>query len=340
MELFLDSVDFSEIEEITQQGIITGLTTTPTFMHRHGITDIDKAIIKLSNMTPNLHIEALGEDYDSTISEAYRLLELPLKKEPVFKIPISDYGVKACKYLVDEGYKVNIHLVYTLNQAYLAMEAGATYVCPLVGRLHDEGHDAMGLIENIVKAVNHYRYKTKVMVSSVRHPEHVRQSLLIGAHACTIPGAVIKQLTNNNLTTIGSKQFFEHTKLMTTKVRNVIREKNPICKLSDSIIDAIKEMTESRLGSVSIVDEKGKLIGIFTDGDLRRHLKIKGKDIINMKISDFNYNSPVTVNADAYLHEVIGIFSEYAYDNIIVVEGDVPVGMIDIQDFVKMGLLG
>lgn len=340
MELFLDSVNFEEIEEFSRVGILTGLTTTPSFMHRYGITDIDGAIVKLSGMVPSIHIEALGEDYESVIAEAHRLLELPLKIEPVFKIPVSDYGIRACKTLVNDGHKVNVHLVYTLNQAYMAMEAGATYVCPLVGRLHDQGHDALALIEHIVNITNQYEYKTKVMVSSVRHPEHVRQALLIGAHACTVPGAVLKMLTKNTLTTVGAEQFFQHTKLMTMKVRDVIREKNPVCKLSDLVMDAIAEMTESRLGSVSIVDDKNKLFGIFTDGDIRRQLKVRGKDIFNMKMSDFQYNKPVTVSADAFLHEAVSIFAEHEYDNIIVVEGDTPLGMIDIQDFVKMGLLG
>ena len=64
MELFLDSVNFEEIEEAIKSGTLTGLTTTPTFMFRHGITDTDGAIVKLSGMVPSLHIEALGEDVD------------------------------------------------------------------------------------------------------------------------------------------------------------------------------------------------------------------------------------------------------------------------------------
>ena len=183
MELFLDSVNFDEIEEAVTLGILSGLTTTPTFMFRHGITDLDGAIVKLSGMVPILHIEALGKSVAEIKAEVDRILKLPLKKEPVFKIPVSNHGISACRQLVNQGRQVNIHLVYTLNQAYLAMEAGSTYVCPLVGRLHDQGHDAMALIEQTVAIVDRYGYKSKIMVSSVRHPEHVRQALLLGAHA-------------------------------------------------------------------------------------------------------------------------------------------------------------
>jgi transaldolase len=340
MELFLDSVNFEEIEEAIKLGTLTGLTTTPTFMFRHGITDIDEAIVKLSGMVPSLHIEALGKNVDEIKAEVDRIMKLPLERNPVFKIPVSNHGISACRQLVNEGHQVNIHLVYTLNQAYLAMEAGTTYVCPLVGRLHDQGHDAMALIEQTVEIVDRYGYESKVMVSSVRHPEHVRQALLLGAHACTVPWNVLKMLTLNNLTTVGSEQFMEHTRLMTVKAREIIREQNPVCKRSGSVLDAIAQMTESRLGAVSVVDNDNKLVGIFTDGDIRRKIKEHGADFVNKKMSDFSYQKPVTIAADALLHEAVEIFSSHEYDNIIVVENNVPIGMIDVQDLVRMNLLG
>ena len=125
MDLYLDSVDFKEIEAAGALGFVKGLTTTPTFMHRHGITDIDGAIVKLSGMVPELQVEALGETPDAIVAEAERILALPLEKEPVFKVPISNAGVTGCKRLTDRGLRVNVHLIYTLNQAYMAMEAGA-----------------------------------------------------------------------------------------------------------------------------------------------------------------------------------------------------------------------
>ena len=147
MELYLDSVDFKEIEEALKLGIIDGLTTTPTFMHRHGITNVDEAILKLSKMVKVLQVEALGDTPEEVEKEADRLIALGLDpKKTVFKIPVSNIGIAACKRLRDKGYMVNVHLVYTLAQAYMAMQAGATYVCPLVGRLQDQGHDAVTLV--------------------------------------------------------------------------------------------------------------------------------------------------------------------------------------------------
>ena len=341
MDLYLDSVDFSEIEEAFNLGFLKGLTTTPTFMHRHGITDIDSAIVKLSGMVPELQVEALGQTHEEIVNEAHRLLGLPLKRSPVFKIPVSLDGLRACKTLCDEGHRVNVHLIYTLNQAYMAMAAGAAFVCPLAGRLHDQGHDAFKLYEQCVNVVERYDYPTKIMFSSVRHPEHVRQAMLAGVHVCTVPWGVLKRLCDNVLTTAGTDQFFEHTRLMTIKVGEVIRASNPTCQLSDTVTQALMKMTESKLGAVTLLDADGSLAGIFTDGDIRRRLHDQGQEILDKKMSELNYTaSPVTINADALLYEAVNIFKERQIDNIIVLENNVPLGILDIQDLVKMGLIG
>jgi TalC/MipB family fructose-6-phosphate aldolase len=342
MELYLDSVDFNEIRTAFDWGYLTGLTTTPTFMHRHGITDIDGAIVELSSLVPVLQVEALGENCEEILAEAARIRALPLnpKCDIVFKIPVSNEGLKACRKLTNEGHKVNVHLVYTLNQAYMAMAAGATYVCPLVGRMHDQGIDAMTLIKHCIEAVDRYKYNTKIMVSSVRHAEHVRQAIRLGAHTCTIPWSVLKALNSNNLTQLGTDQFFEHTRLMTVQVKDVIRHWNPVCRIDSTLLDAMLQMTDSKLGAVAVLDEHNKLKGIFTDGDLRRHIRERGKEVLEARMKDFEYTAPLTVNAEALLYEAVNLFKKHQVDNLIVVEGGAPVGMLDIQDFVGMGLIG
>ena len=96
MELYLDSANMKEIEEGFKLGFLDGLTTTPTFMQKEGITDIDGTIVKLSKMVPVLQIEALGANADEIKKEAYRQLELGLDpKKTVFKIPVSLEGVRA-----------------------------------------------------------------------------------------------------------------------------------------------------------------------------------------------------------------------------------------------------
>jgi transaldolase len=332
MELYLDSADLKEIEEAFQLGFLNGLTTTPTFMHRGGVTDVDGLIVKLSKIVPVLQIEALGNTAEEVLAEAKRQLNLGLDpKKTVFKIPVSLEGVKACNLLRKEGLLVNVHLVYTLQQAYMAMHAGATYVCPLVGRLQDQGHDALDLVAQCVNAVDHYGYDTKIMFSSVRYAEHVRNAINIGVHTITAPWKVMKALTDNNLTALGTQQFVEHTKLMTVRVKDVLNSKNPIVSADTSVTDALVKMTEYGFGSITVTKDN-KVVGVFTDGDLRRKLQENGREVLAKKIGEFQYKEPVSIDADALLNEAADLFKKTKVDTILVTDGGKPVGMLDIQD--------
>jgi transaldolase len=332
MELYLDSADLKEIEEAFQLGFLNGLTTTPTFMHRGGVTDVDGLIVKLSKIVPVLQIEALGNTAEEVLAEAKRQLNLGLDpKKTVFKIPVSLEGVKACNMLRKEGLLVNVHLVYTLQQAYMAMHAGATYVCPLVGRLQDQGHDALDLVAQCVNAVDHYGYDTKIMFSSVRYAEHVRNAINIGVHTITAPWKVMKALTDNNLTALGTQQFVEHTKLMTVRVKDVLNSKNPIVSADTSVTDALVKMTEYGFGSITVTKDN-KVVGVFTDGDLRRKLQENGREVLAKKIGEFQYKEPVSIDADALLNEAADLFKKTKVDTILVTDGGKPVGMLDIQD--------
>jgi TalC/MipB family fructose-6-phosphate aldolase len=339
MELYLDSVDIKEIEEAFKLGFLAGLTTTPTFMHREGITDIDGMILKLAQMVPVLQVEALGETADEIYAEAQRLVALGLDpRKTVFKIPVSLHGVAACKRLRDAGLMVNVHLVYTLQQAYMAMAAGATYVCPLVGRLQDQGHDALALVEQCVEAVEYYGYDTKIMFSSVRHAEHVRNAINLGVHTCTVPWKVMKALTENNFTTLGTQQFFEHTKLMTIKVREAMSGANPTVKHNGTVLEALVEMTRSGLGAVTVLEETGSIKGVFTDGDLRRALQQHGDATLHKSLTEFTFHTPLSVDAEALLHDAHSLFKKKQIDNLIVTENGRLAGMLDVQDLVKLNV--
>ncbi|MCL4483074.1 MAG: CBS domain-containing protein [Bacteroidetes bacterium] len=340
MEFFLDSANMAEIEEALKLGIIDGVTTTPTFMHKNGITDIDGAIIKLSKMVPVLMIEALGETSQEIVAEARRLLALGLdKKKTVFKIPVNMEGVKACKKLHEEGFLVNVHLVYNIQQAYMALTAGANYVCVLVGRMQDQGHDALGLVKQIVEVINHYKYDAKVMFSSVRYPEHIKEALLLGAHNITIPWGVMKKLGDNHLTKLGTDQFFQHTRLMTIQVKSVISDVNPVVDVDCKVLDALLKMTDSGMGAVTVVSKEGKLAGIFTDGDLRRQMRKMGDLILTATVGECMTANAISIESDAMLQKATDIFNANQVDNIIVTENGKPIGMLDVQDLIKLDLL-
>jgi TalC/MipB family fructose-6-phosphate aldolase len=333
MELYLDSANLKEIEEGFKLGFLDGLTTTPTFMQREGITDIDGMIVKLSKIVPVLQIEALGDTAEDILKEAQRQLDLGLDiKKTVFKIPVSLEGVRACKMLRNHGMMVNVHLVYTLQQAYMAMQAGATYVCPLVGRLQDQGHDALDLVAQIVDAVDHYGYDTKVMFSSVRTMEHVRNALNLGVHTITVPLKIMKQLTENHFTTVGTDQFIKDTRLMTVRVKEALNGVNPIVDSKTNLAEAIVKMTEYGFGAITIINNDGSLKGVFTDGDLRRKLTSDGREVLSKTMADFEYGNAISIEGSALLNEAATIFKATKVDTILVTDQGKPIGMLDIQD--------
>jgi CBS domain-containing protein len=214
----------------------------------------------------------------------------------------------------------------------MAMHAGANYVCPLVGRLQDQGHDALSLVEQCVDAVNYYGYDTKIMFSSVRNIEHVRNAINIGVHNITVPYKILQQMSENNFTKLGTEQFYEHTRLMTVKVREAMSKINPVVTSDTSLQDAIIKMSEYGFGCIIVTNGADKAKGVFTDGDLRRVLQQDGRDVLNKKMADFSYNTPVSVESDELLFKANELFKTHKVDNILVTEKGKPVGLLDIQD--------
>ena len=333
MELYLDSANLEEIEKAFSLGFLYGLTTTPTFMHRDGHEDIDGTILKLADMVPVLQVEALGRSAQEIVDEAHRMLDMGVRSDStVFKIPISLEGASACQKLIAEGHQVNLHLIYTLQQAYIAMSAGATYICPLVGRLQDQGHDALTVVDQCVEAVNYYGYDSKIMFSSVRHPEHVRNAMNIGAHACTIPWKVLNQLAQNHFTDMGTEQFFKDTRLISTRVGEAMRQHPATISSNKTVLDAMLDMTQSRLGAVTVLDGNGAIHRIFTDGDLRRLLEKEGGDALQKTLSDLPSNQPQVIDAASTLQESSDLFRQAKVDTLVVMRDAKVVGMLDIQD--------
>jgi transaldolase len=151
----------------------------------------------------------------------------------------------------------------------------------------------------------------------------------------------MKNLCENTLTALGTAQFREHTQLMTTRVKDVIRAANPVCQTSDTLTNAMVKMTESRLGVVTLVDAAGAVAGVFTDGDLRRKLQSDGRGILDKSFATIGFSkSPLTIDRDSLLNDAVKVFKKAEVDSIVVVNGTKPVGVLDVQDLIKLGLLG
>jgi CBS domain-containing protein len=227
----------------------------------------------------------------------------------------------------------NVHLIYTPQQAYMAMNSGATYVCPLVGRLQDQGTDALALVDSIVAFKERHGYASKVMFSSVRHSEHVRNAMDLGVDAVTVPWSVAQQLPNNHLTSLGTAQFDEDHRRMTVRVADVLRPDQAILSPDTPVRDALVAMTVSGLGAV-VLAEQGRAVGLFTDGDLRRLMERQGTLDVHASLrSAHALRAPHAVASSALLNDAYRRFAETKVDQLLVEdESGKALGLIDIQD--------
>jgi len=201
MKIFIDTLDYDIIKKYYDMGILSGVTTNPTMMNRFNIKDDVEMVNKLRDIIGNneIHIEAFGSNYLEILENSDRLLSTG--KNLVFKIPFSEGGVEAANHLIKMGHKTNLHLIFSINQAIIASSINSTYICPLIGRLDDIGHSAYDNIKIMKKL------PTKIMMSSIRHPQHVINALDLEVDAITIPPSVLEKMFEHPLTVNGINQF-------------------------------------------------------------------------------------------------------------------------------------
>lgn len=205
MKFFIDTANINQIKEAAAMGLLDGVTTNPSLVAKEGKNFLDILHEIVAIVDGPISAEVVSTDYAGILKEADDLSKI--HKNIVIKVPLIKEGIKAVKTLSEKGIKTNVTLCFSPMQALLAAKAGATYISPFVGRLDDISHDGMDLIDQIVTIYNNYGYPTEVLVASVRHPLHVVEAALMGAHVCTMPFDVIEKLFKHPLTDIGLEKF-------------------------------------------------------------------------------------------------------------------------------------
>ncbi|MCB9659848.1 MAG: fructose-6-phosphate aldolase [Polyangiales bacterium] len=210
MEIFIDSADLDEIRDVAAMGVVDGVTTNPSLIAKVGrpLKDVIVDICKI--VDGPISAEVLATDYEGIVREGRELAQL--HPNVVVKVPLIADGLKAVKTFTSEGIKTNVTLCFSVTQGLLAAKAGATYISPFIGRVDDVSGDGMELIEQLVTCYANYGLKTKVLAASIRHPRHVVECLMLGAHVGTLPRDVILRLVQHPLTDLGLARFLEDAK--------------------------------------------------------------------------------------------------------------------------------
>ena len=205
MKLFVDTGNVKEIEALAAYGILDGVTTNPSLMAKES-GDPRQILKRICEIVQGpVSAEVVATDAAGMIREGRDLAAID--EHIVVKVPFTKDGVKACKTLASDGLNVNVTLIFSATQAWLAAKVGAAYVSPFVGRLDDIGTTGMNLIQEIVDIFENFDFPTEVLVASVRSPIHIVESARMGADVVTVPPAVIEQCFKHPLTDLGLERF-------------------------------------------------------------------------------------------------------------------------------------
>jgi transaldolase len=207
MKLFVDTGSIKDIEALAALGILDGVTTNPSLLAKES-GDYRQNLKRICDIVKGpVSGEVTATDFAGMMRQGHDIAEID--EHMVVKVPLTRDGIRACKALSTEGLRVNVTLVFSAAQALLAAKVGATFVSPFVGRLDDVATNGMELIREIVTIYDNYEFATEVLVASCRHPIHVVEAARMGADVATCPPAVIDQLFNHPLTTLGLEKFLK-----------------------------------------------------------------------------------------------------------------------------------
>lgn len=321
MKLLLDTIDTKIIEKFYNLGLLFGVTTNPTLAKRFGMADDIDMIKRIRKVMPHgeIHVEAFGKDSSEIIANAERIRLYSGDTNLVFKVPFSAEGVKAVSELQLKEWKTNLHLIFSINQALLSSSVNSDYICPLVGRLDDVGHDAFENLEKIINSFKKSNSNTKVMVSSVRHPQHVERAFMLGADVVTIPSSVLEKMFNHPLTTTGYEEFKNDIRTMQT-IQDIDIDKDCVVDPNMSLKDCLSYMVENKKDSI-VTQVKGR-VGIYTLGDFKRYLVNSNFDVssrLDKPISNFVNLDVISLDSSCTYGDIFDVFKENDIRHIVLI---------------------
>lgn len=206
MKFFIDTANLDQIKEVDSWGILDGVTTNPTLIGKEGV-DFETRIKEICEVLGDRPVsaEVVSVDAEGMIAEARTLVTWA--PNVVVKIPFLKEGMKAIHAIAKEGIRVNCTLIFSASAGLIAAKAGAAYISPFVGRLDDISTEGMDLVRQLVPIMQNYMFDTEIIVASVRHPQHIIESALLGADIATVPFDVLDKMFNHPLRDKGLEGF-------------------------------------------------------------------------------------------------------------------------------------
>lgn len=207
MQIYLDTANIDEIREAASWGVLSGVTTNPTLIARERGADFQQVITEIATLVDGpISAETISLDAEGMVREG--LEYAAWHPNVIIKVPSTTEGLKAVHVLAQRDIRTNVTLCFNATQALLAARAGAFVISPFVGRVDDTGVDGMTLIREIAAIYRQdSEITTMILSASIRHPRHIVESALAGAHIATCPFKVLQQAMRHPLTDRGIEQF-------------------------------------------------------------------------------------------------------------------------------------
>jgi transaldolase len=208
MEIFLDTANIDEINDILPWGLIKGVTTNQKiFLKEKGCNfeEQSKNILQIVNPHP-VSLEG-PNNLDELLQTAREYNNWG--RNVVIKVPMlaDGSGLKAVTILENEGIKTNVTAMMTVNQAFLAVQTGASYASLFFNRIRDSGLDPIEVVQQSRAIIDNGGFKTKLIVGSIRSPQDVEEIISANPHIITIPYKILKDMPYHERTVSTLEEF-------------------------------------------------------------------------------------------------------------------------------------
>lgn len=209
-DIFLDTANLKDIEELSRWGVIKGLTTNQKIFSFEKGVNFEKHAKKILDIIKGpVSLEAPSNKIDDVIRDGRRLSKLG--KNVIVKVPMlpDGDGLGAVKTLESEGIKTNVTVMMSLNQAFLAASAGASYMSLFYGRIRDYStqEHALDTVALTRQMIEDSGFKTKLIVGSIRNPNDIEQLIPCNPHIITIPPKILRQMPFHRRTVETLEEF-------------------------------------------------------------------------------------------------------------------------------------
>jgi transaldolase len=214
MKIFVDSAHLPDIEDALAGGFVSGVTTNPSILakeerrdYRDLIRDIIRLLEKWGRPLP-LSVEVFTTRPEEMIRQVAEFsAEFGSYEALTVKVPMGWEELRVISTLTERGFKVNATCGMSLNQAVMALNAGARYVSLFWGRIRDTGYDAARVVSDVRTAMDRSGCNAEIIVGSIRHIMDVNEAILAGAHIVTVPPPFLPKMCRHPKTDEVVAQF-------------------------------------------------------------------------------------------------------------------------------------